>query len=152
MSMPALPSANDARFQEMLTKALAVPHDDLAERATKCAIDLEACKREMATAQDWVACNRTKWWGGPAGMMLVAAATSQAVAAAYTWLGHGWALGLTVAHSVVFGGVAMWGAKKSPGIRNAALATSLSAVGGLGALESAAYQTELKNQHKKSAQ
>ncbi|MBK6812822.1 MAG: hypothetical protein IPG81_28875, partial [Sandaracinaceae bacterium] len=134
--------SNEARFQEMLSKALAVPHDDLAERATRCAIDLEACKRELGGAQDWVACNRTKWMGPP-GMLVVAAATSQAVAAAYTFLPHGWALGLTVAHSVISGGVAMWGPKKRPAVRNAALATSLSAVGGLGALEGTAWQTGL---------
>jgi hypothetical protein len=99
----------------MLSKALALPHDDLAKRATECAIDLEACKRDMHAAQDWVACNRSKWMGAK-GMMLVAAATSQAVAAAYTWLPHGWALGLTVAHSVIFGGLAMWGPKKKPGL------------------------------------
>ncbi|MBK6579922.1 MAG: hypothetical protein IPG17_27815 [Sandaracinaceae bacterium] len=147
MSMPALPSSNEARFQEMLSKALAVPHDDLAERATRCAIDLEACKRELGAAQDWVACNRTKWMGPP-GMLVVAAATSQAVAAAYTFLPHGWALGLTVAHSVISGGVAMWGPKKRPAVRNAALATSLSAVGGLGALEGTAWQTGLKDRNK----
>lgn len=151
MSMPALPSANEARFQEMLTRALSVPHDQLAERATRCAIDLEACKRELGSAQDWVACNRSKWMG-PSGMLLVAAATSQAVAAAYTFLPHGWALGLTVAHSVIFGGLAMWGPKKSPGVRNAALATSLSAVGGLGALEGTAWQTGLKDHRPKQGQ
>ena len=148
MSMPALPSSNEARFQEMLSKALAVPHDDLAERATRCAIDLEACKRELGAAQDWVACNRTKWMGPP-GMLVVAAVTSQAVAAAYTFLPHGWALGLTVAHSVISGGVAMWGPKKRPAVRNAALATSLSAVGGLGALEGAAWQTAVRDQRQK---
>src|SRR5215831_12061642 len=132
MSMPALPSSTDARFQEMLSRAIALPHDELAKRATDCAIDLEACKRELGAAQDWVACNRSKWMGAP-GMMLVAAATSQAVAAAYTFLPHGWAIGLTVAHSVLSGGAAMWGFKKRPGLRNAALASSLSAIGGLGA-------------------
>jgi hypothetical protein len=151
MSIPALPSPNDARFQEMLSRALALPHDELAKRAIDCAIDLESCKRDLGSAQDWVTCNRSKWMGPP-GMMLVAAATSQAVAAAYTFLPHGWALGLTVAHSVVSGGIAMWGPKKSPGIRNAALATSLSAVGGLGALEGAAWQTGLRDHHQKSAQ
>jgi hypothetical protein len=135
----------------MLSKALALPHDDLAKRATECAIDLEACKRELGAAQDWVACNRTKWMGAK-GMMLVAAVTSQAVAAAYTWLPHGWALGLTVAHSVIAGGFAMWGPKKNPGLRNAALASSLSAIGGLGALEGTAWQTGIKDHHGKPAQ
>jgi hypothetical protein len=151
MSMPALPSPNDARFQEMLSRALALPHDELARRATDCAIDLEACKRDLGSAQDWVTCNRSKWMGPP-GMMLVAAATSQAVAAAYTFLPHGWALGLTVAHSVVSGGIAMMGPRKRPGVRNAALATALSAIGGLGALEGAAWQGGLREPRPQSAQ
>lgn len=148
MSTPALPAATDPRFQEMLFKALAVPHDELAKRATECAIDLESCKLELSKAQDWVTCNRSKWMGPP-GMLLVAAATSQAVAAAYTFLPHGWALGLTVAHSVISGGVAIWGPKKRPGVRNAALATTLSAVGGLGALEGASWQTALRDRRQK---
>lgn len=150
MSMPALPPSNDPRFQEMLSRALAVPHDELAKRATHCAIDLEACKKDLQAAQEWAACNRSKI--GPKSMLFVAAMTSQAVGAAYAWLPHEWALGLTVAYSVISSGVAMWGPQKSPGIRNAALATSLSAVGGLGALESAGWQTRIKESHKKPAQ
>lgn len=150
MSMHALPSPNDARFQEMLSKALSLPHDDLASRATVCAIDLEACKREVSDARAWADDHKSKWMGPP-GMMLVAAATSQGVAAAYTFLPHGWALGLTVAYSVITGGVAMAPLKKSPGIKNAALAASLSAIGGLGALEGAAWQTGLRP-HPKPAQ
>lgn len=134
----------------MLRKAIALPHEELSERATECALDLEACKRELSAAQDWVACNRSKWMGAK-GMMLVAAATSQAVAAAYTWLPRGWALGLTVAHSVAFGSLAMFGPKKNPGLRNAALATSLSAIGGLGALEGTAWQGGIKDRPKKPA-
>src|SRR5262245_44064253 len=106
MPMSALPATTDARFQAMLARALEVPHDELAERAMRCAIDLEACKRELGSAQDWVACNRSKWMG-PSGMALVAAATSRAVAAAHARLPNGWALGLTVAHPVIFGDVAM---------------------------------------------
>ncbi|MCA9647837.1 MAG: hypothetical protein KC492_44405 [Myxococcales bacterium] len=148
MSMPALPSSNDPRFQEMLARALSLPHDELAKRATECALDLEVCKTEWKDAQDWVTCNRAKL--GTKSMLFISAATSQAVAAAYTFLPHGWALGLSVAQAVVSGGIALFGPKKRPGVRNAALATALATIGGFGALEGTAWQGGLRDQ--KSAQ
>jgi hypothetical protein len=59
-TVPAFPSETDPRFQEMLSKALAVPGDAPVGHGTDAALDLEAARREMQEAREWVRRNRHK--------------------------------------------------------------------------------------------
>jgi hypothetical protein len=59
VQVPAFPSEDDPRFREMLARALAVPGDPQPEQP----IDIEACKRQLHEAQEWVRQNRDKWSG-----------------------------------------------------------------------------------------
>jgi hypothetical protein len=66
MSSPAFPSANDARLQELLSRALAHPADAPSEapasQAVDDGIDLEACRRAVKEALEWAARSVDKWF------------------------------------------------------------------------------------------
>jgi hypothetical protein len=66
MSSPAFPSATDARLQELLSRALALPADAPSEapanQAIDDGIDLDACRRAVKEALEWAARSVDKWF------------------------------------------------------------------------------------------